>query len=717
MVRTAARSAVLQAVAVGALSVALAVWTLRLWTADLAAPLRYAPVDDTKFYLMLVKGIVDHGWYVSNSSLGAPFGEHLADFPQGADTLNLLLIRGLALLSSNAALIFNLFYLATFALAAAVAHLVLRAEGVSPPVAAVAAVMFSLLTYHFFRGESHLLLSAYYAVPLAAHLFLRVLGERPLFARASGSRRLTSWCSRRSLATVALCVVIGSDNLYYAAFALVLLAGASAVSLVLRNRSAALAAALAVLLVIGTLGANLAPSLIYRFKHGPNPVLVRTAAADEGSSEALSLRVTNLVLPPANSRIAPLARLAARYDRSIAPGYCEGCYASLGTVGTIGFLWLAACALGTLVAAGAWYGGRRAYRHASAGVMIALSVGTVGGISSLIELLVTPDIRGWDRISVTIAFFSLLAAGLGLDVVTGWIRGRPGGRLMVALTLTMVLAAGVYDQTSASDASGYASGGREYRSDGAFVAAIQARLPRGASVFQLPYVPFPEGYPSTPCCGAVPTFATKYEPLRGYLHSSTLRWSYGAMKGRPADWAAQLAGQPLSYLLAAVSAAGFDGLWVDPAGFAPATARRLQAALGAMLRQAPMLSPQRDLWFFDLRPYAARLRRREPAAELTRLGELTLHPLRVSCAPGGLLVVNPSASARPALLNVVLSGGSVNRRVTLAPGSTFVSLKPAQTPGRVLYATATDLELTRFDRMGGSAGGLVVGLNGPGCGH
>ena len=46
-------------------------------------------------------------------------------------------------------------------------------------------MLFSLLAYHFFRGESHLLLSAYYSVPLSAYLFLELLGERRLF----GARR------------------------------------------------------------------------------------------------------------------------------------------------------------------------------------------------------------------------------------------------------------------------------------------------------------------------------------------------------------------------------------------------------------------------------------------------------------------------------------------------------------------------------------------------
>ena len=83
-----------EGILVALLSLLCAVWVLRLWRGDLVVPLRYAPVDDTEFYLMLVKGIVDHGSYLSNASLGAPFGQHLDDYPQGADNLNLLIIRG-----------------------------------------------------------------------------------------------------------------------------------------------------------------------------------------------------------------------------------------------------------------------------------------------------------------------------------------------------------------------------------------------------------------------------------------------------------------------------------------------------------------------------------------------------------------------------------------------------------------------------------------------
>jgi hypothetical protein len=741
----------LEGLLVGFVSLACAAWALQLWRANLAIPLRYTPVDDTKFYLMLVKGIVDHGWYLSNSSLGAPFGQQLKDFPQGGDDLSLLIVRGLALLFSNPAVVVNLFFLLTFPLAAFTAHLVLRSLGVGAPAAGVAAVLFSLLTYHFFRGESHLLLSAYYAVPLSLYLFLRTLADAPLFtALRESPSRLPPWLSRRALATLALCVVIGSDNLYYATFTVTMLLGALIVLLALRRWRAAFKGLVLVALVAATVVANLSPSLLYQAEHGSNPAVERSAAFTEKVDEAFSLRLANLILPPPGNRVAPLSRIATKYDHTIAPGYCEACYASLGTVGTVGFLWLILVALGSLLGVVALSVRRRLLAHASLGVLIALAIATIGGVASLIEVFITPDIRAWNRISVFIAFLSLLAFALlaerVLERLKDRLRMRPRlGSALTSIVFVAILAFGTFDQTSASLTPSYAATAQQWHSDGRFVAEIEQRLPRGASVFQLPFVPFPEGYPETPVGDQVATYATKYEQLRGYLHSSQLRWSYGAIKGRPEDWAAQLAGQPLSYVVAAAAASGFDGLWVDPAGFEPSKAHEIRTTLEALLAQGALVSPRGDLWFFDLRPYLTRLRHSSAGALLGPMREQTLHPVRSECVPGGLALVNPAHTARQVTLSVHLTrvGAGSNpatslppdgqasdvpasesveesRRLTLAPGRSVVKLAGAGTGSapHVLYATVTDDALRGFARSAiATASSLVPGLTGPPCGH
>ncbi len=741
-VQVSARTLVLEGALAGAVSVLFAVWVLRLWRGELSIPLRYSPVDDTKFYLMLVKGIVDHGWYATNPSLGAPFGQRLVDYPQGADSLNLLVIRFLALLSSNPALIINLFFLGTFALCAFTAHLVLRVLGISALSSGVAAVLFSVLAYHFFRGESHLFLSAYYAVPLTAYLFLRVLGGAALFARrAPTGNRILMWASGRTALTLVICVVIGSDNLYYATFAVVMLVGAALIGALVRDRPSLIQGLAVAAVIVATVTVNLAPSLAYRREHGADVALERSLAGNESSNEAFALRLSNLLLPAPGARITPLREVTEEYDHAIAPGYCEACYASLGTVGDVGFIWLTLCAVIAIAGVSTLTAGSRLLRDAAIGAWLAIAVGAVGGLASLIELVFTPDVRAWNRISVLIAFFSLIAVGTLLDALRRRLGSARHRSALGVAALGAVLLFGVYDQTSDSYIPPYMATARQWRSDERLVREIEARLPPGAGVFELPYVPFPEGYPETPVSDQVATYATKYEPLRGYLHSRHLRWSYGAIKGRAADWAAALAGQPLPYVLAAAGTAGFTGLWVDPAGFEPAKAARLRGALRAILGEVGLTSPDGDLWFFDLRPYLARLARAHTDAEATLLRERSLHPLLSNCRSSGLELVNPGHAPVAATLRVRLADpptvhelpavtfpdGRVSEqagsspvtaleRLTLAPGRTVIA-DPRSATGatQVLYSSLTDDRLASYAAGPAGSSTLVPGLTGPPC--
>lgn len=73
------------------LPIVFAAGALRLWRSDLSVRLEYH--GDALFYLSVIKGVLQHGWYLHNPDLGAPFGQQFYDFPQGGDNLNYLIIR------------------------------------------------------------------------------------------------------------------------------------------------------------------------------------------------------------------------------------------------------------------------------------------------------------------------------------------------------------------------------------------------------------------------------------------------------------------------------------------------------------------------------------------------------------------------------------------------------------------------------------------------
>jgi len=66
---------------------------MKLWKADLSLPFLYD--WDSNFNYMLVKSMMDNGWFQYNPYLGAPGGQYLYDFPQ-TQTLDMFLIKIIA---------------------------------------------------------------------------------------------------------------------------------------------------------------------------------------------------------------------------------------------------------------------------------------------------------------------------------------------------------------------------------------------------------------------------------------------------------------------------------------------------------------------------------------------------------------------------------------------------------------------------------------------
>ena len=742
--RSAARSIATElgyAAIAGLLALAIALWSLRVWDTSLSVPFRYSVVDDTKFYLMLIKGIIDHGWFYANHSLGAPFGLKLYDYPQGADDLNLFGVKLIGLISPHPGVVINVFLFATFVLDAAAACLVMRRLGVSPATSVVCAVLFAVLPYHWFRSDSHLFLSSYWSLPFTAYLFIAVLDERPLFHRRGAGR--LRWGSVTTFATVAMCVVIASTGLYYAVFGLLMIAAAVLLKLLTQRRLAPLlpgVAAFALVLVV--LVANLAPTAVYHARHGGNSAEVH--AASQGDSLAMS--ASYLVLPPLHDRIAPLRHVTERYADVTPPhGYCEQCYESVGTVGDVGLLWLLAIAFGSL--AGAAFAARvtRVHRWSALGVAVVLAIAVTGGVSSLTRVFVSNDIRAWNRMSVLIAFFALLSVGLLLDRLRALIRRRLArdprltrlGRWPGALLVVAVLAFGVADQTSRFFVPDFSRDAAEYHSDGRFDAAIERTLPRGAEVMELPYVPYPEGYQPYMAPGQTLPFSEvtnfEYELGRPYIQSRGISWSYGAMKGRASNWSAQLASKPLATSVTGVTVAGFAGLTIEPAGY-PGAEPLVASTLRRLLHVAPVRSADGQLLFYDLRPYARRLRATHSASQLRALRDAVLYPLRLSCQTGRLTVTNPSASTTPAVVAgriagragsvevtvggrrvAVARGGSLRVPLELSPGRTRVSISavPGSGAARLIAPTVIDDAFEPFDR--GAPAGPLTGIVGPPC--
>jgi phosphoglycerol transferase len=351
-----------------------------------------------------------------------------------------------------------------------------------------------------------------------------------------------------------------------------------------------------------------------------------------------------MLLPTQSHRIRGLAKLRDSYDTSMAIA-TENSYATLGLVGSLGFLFLVA---------------RLLYRPATSNRLdlfsalailnvFAVLLGEVGGFGSLFALLVSPQIRAYNRISMYIAFFALFAVALLWDnLLRSW-SGTTWQRALAYGGFCAVVVLGVLDQTSKLFVPAHAALQREFHADAAFVQQIEDCVPRGAMIYQLPYMPFPES--------GQREGLFDYEQCKPYLHSKALRWSYGAIKGRDGDLALRaIANRSVEEMVDAATLAGFSGICIDRLGY-PDLGVELEARLSSLLEGPPLVSGNQKRSFFSLLEHGQRLQHDMSAQDWERARRHALHPVTPHFGEGffvvaGVFESSPHGCARQAVLTL-----------------------------------------------------------------
>jgi hypothetical protein len=566
---------------------------LRLDQADLGAPFYYDL--DSLLILPFVKATLERGpgghWH--NDRLGAPWSLDLHDFPV-IDHLHFFLIWLLGLAVSNVIVVYNLYYLLTFPLTTLTAMTVFRSLRLTLPAAAVGGLLYSFLPYHYQRWENHYFLSAYWLIPVALlPVFSICQGKFPFFRRREDGayeRRLLTW---DALWLVVLGAAIASAGAYYAFFTCAFIAFAGAYTTLRERRWRAIASALALVGVIVVFGvANHIPTFIYQAKYGRNPVTNRYPE----EADNYGLKITQMLLPVEDHNLTSLARLKWMYESSQRIAENENKSAALGVIGSLGLLYLLGAAL---------FQFRLGWPYAPLAALTLFGVGlaTIGGFGSIFNLIVTPQIRAYNRISVFIAFFCFFAILWAIDRFLA--RPRSVSLLLLSYSLFFVwlvlipverlsqsgrerisrlrerlrarsvpvkwivwpgvLLIGFLDQTPyAWFKSGIiktlSEQARRFHADAQFFHEIERTMPAGARIFCLPYVPYPENPP-------VARLAA-YEHVRGYIHTQTLAWSYGGMKGRESDeWQLEVTSRGTLEMLQRIVYRGFEGLVIDKRGY------------------------------------------------------------------------------------------------------------------------------------------------------
>lgn len=584
---------------------------MKLWKADFHIPFSYGL--DSLFYSTIIKGTIENGWYLQNDALAAPQVAHLHDFPI-PDAFNFLVLKLLSLIRSDYAWVLNVFFLLSFPLTVVTSMFVFREFKLSNFSSIVWSLVYTFAPFHFFPGIAHLFVATYYLVPIAICVALWVCsGELLSIIRTPGRVDFPSMNirSRKFVISFVACVLVSSVGFgYYAFFAcFFILVGGITAAVAYRSFRYILPAIILIGVISVGLLLNLAPNLIYFYRHG-NPQVAQRGLQD---TETYGLKLAPMLLPIRGHRIPPLANLSERYHDQ-APSVASE-MAPLGVIGSVGFLVL----LGWLL----YFKGTSPLFDGASGLLDRLSVmnaaavllGVVGGFSAVFALAVSAQVRSYHRISVYLGFFCLLAVAIVLEEYFRR-RRHPLPASVRYVVLTVILVFGIFDQTSERFVPAYEHTRAEFTNDQKFVSNIEQILPARAMVFQLPYVEFPEG--------AAVNLLTDYELARGYLHSRHLRWSYGAMKKRSGDqWLRHVTQKPAPEMLESIVFAGFQGIYIDRLGYRDF---ELENQLRAILRQTPLVSDNQRLAFFDLTEFSRQVRQQYSPTEWAQKRDDFLYP-------------------------------------------------------------------------------------------
>lgn len=522
----------------------------------------YSYDGDGMAYLWNLQRVIEGAWYFDNHRAGFPFGSNHLDYPT-SDTGSYLAIKLIGWVIPSAAAALNLYYLLGFSLAAIAGYLVSRTTGVSKSFAVATALIYTFTSFHFGR-LGHLFFTWYFVAPLFFYVGFRLLLEKQVFLEGSQNlfRKLTN--------AIALCA-LASFGIYYSFFGCIVIVFCTVISFCVYRSSKYLFEGLLTLffIVLGVL-LNVLPSLLNIFSNGENREGVSRMAAE---SELYALKIAQLLLPRGDHRLDAFFEFTNWYNSSF-PLITENVSASLGIVGSIGFLILIGSAFflpflrrkntstysNTSVHLGA-----PSFEQGQFQVLAILCIGlvlmgTLGGFSSLFSMLVSSAIRSWNRVSIFIAFISVLACMLAINLLVIKFTKPRFAKAACLLIAVVLLVLGVLDQTAKPCHWCQLANQKLYKNDSDFIATVEASLPKNAAIYQLPYAGYPEN-------GAVNGMGS-YDQARGHLHSRHLNWSFGGMRGREGDWFyRKLAQLPISEQVTVAAAMGFSGIYVDRRGY------------------------------------------------------------------------------------------------------------------------------------------------------
>ena len=552
-------------------------------------PMQYLGGDDMGV-IVNAKMMVEQGWNMTSDRLGAPYSVQYYDFTSSMmHNAGLVIMKIFALITRDAAATMNLSYLSIFFIAGIISYFVMRNLKVNCWVNALASSVFALSPYMLYRNIGHIVLTECYFVPLSILLCLWIYERDDVLVPDKNF-------FKRKINYVALLFtfLIANNGIAYYPFFTCFIFMVTAVSKLVKTGKIkeGLRGVIATVMVCFFVVLSILPGKIYTMTHGTNAAAIDRAGFEQ--AELYGMKISQLFMPVNGHGI---------YDKYI-DIYNENAFlvnenstAYLGIIGMIGFIILMICLFTKKDSA---LNKRLGYLSELNITMVLM--GTIGGIGAMFSFFISPMLRGYNRISIFIEYACILAVALLADKLANVLKARINNKkekkvkyniLLYGMTVVFgcICVFSIWEGCPALVTPAYDTIEAEYTSDKEFVEAIEDELAPGSMIYQLPYHKYPED-------GPVNDMAD-YHLYIGYLHSNTLKWSYGSIKGREEDeWNESVSEMKYEDMVSYLKEQGFAGIYVERRAYTEEELTELENALEAITGSKPLESNNNNLSFF-----------------------------------------------------------------------------------------------------------------------
>lgn len=556
---------------------------------DIRYPISYDGGDGMS-YLVNAVMLMEGNTTLETDRLGAPYGYYGYDFyASSLHGFDNFILKIIVQFTDEATVAVNIMFLLLFPMIALFSYFVLRQMRIRPWVSVGGALTFTFMPYLFMRGMNHFTLASYYFVPVSI-LYCIWIYEDDTFL-CLNRNFFKNW---KNYFAILLTVCIANNGIaYYAFFTCFFLVITGIVKAIREKKWRYLGKACTLIVLIsGFTAAALIPNYMYIRQNGVNKDgFLRTL----DGVETYSLKITQLFMPLSSHGSYTLESIIQEYNDTM-PLVNENYMSYLGVMGCIGFLIL-------LVVLFVRKTGEEKLYKLQLEILALLNIAavllaTIGGFGSIFGLLITDMIRCYNRVSIFIAFISIAAVCILLNVLCDKIismqRFKKPARLSVYGGFIVLMSAamlwGIWFQYPGLRFD-YVNFKEYYTSDKEFVEGIEASLPEGSMIYQLPYHEYPEGGPVNEM--------NDYDLWVGFIHSKTLRWSYGGVVGREADnWLSSIDNSDVPKMLDIVRDKGYSGIYIDRRAYSDEEIVELEDALTGLLGTEPVISNNSALSFF-----------------------------------------------------------------------------------------------------------------------